>query len=254
MKVDPYLKLFLPIFYLEFLELVRSPFYQISLNYFKLIQINAKPYYSTVSRPTCQHPPLCFRPATCAVHVACVRRARAAAGRRPLVGARPHDAAPRRMALPQQGRATLPLFFPLCRAADRLFSNRARDAVRSSITHSSLVPLSSAAPLPTALHTRTTASGHWTPSLARIPTERRRRPPFPGELLPEPPILAIFSPLAPPELQDLITLDHDHRSSFPAGERRRAGTLLPPPRRPAARVRATPARLAWRHPEPHWCS
>jgi hypothetical protein len=45
-KVVPYLKLFLSIFYLEFLE-PGLPFDQISLNYFKLIQINAKPYCSS---------------------------------------------------------------------------------------------------------------------------------------------------------------------------------------------------------------
>jgi hypothetical protein len=43
-KVVPYLKLFLSIFYLQFLDLVGLTFDQISLNFFKLIQINAKPY------------------------------------------------------------------------------------------------------------------------------------------------------------------------------------------------------------------
>jgi hypothetical protein len=42
-KVVPYLELFPSIFSLEFLEPVRSPFDRISLNYFKLIQINMKP-------------------------------------------------------------------------------------------------------------------------------------------------------------------------------------------------------------------
>jgi hypothetical protein len=43
-KVVSYRKLFLSIFYLEFLDPVRSPFLQISLNFFKVIQINTKPY------------------------------------------------------------------------------------------------------------------------------------------------------------------------------------------------------------------
>jgi hypothetical protein len=46
-KVVLYLKLFLSISYLEFLEPVKFPFDQISLNYFKRIQINAKPNCSS---------------------------------------------------------------------------------------------------------------------------------------------------------------------------------------------------------------
>jgi hypothetical protein len=52
-KVVPYLKLFLSIFYLEFWSQLGLPFDQISLNYFKLIQINAKPYCSSgLGHPT----------------------------------------------------------------------------------------------------------------------------------------------------------------------------------------------------------
>jgi hypothetical protein len=54
------------------------------------------------------------------------------------------------------GPPPLPLFFPLCRAADRPFSNRARNVVRSSVTHSSPAPLSSATLFPTAPRTQTT--------------------------------------------------------------------------------------------------
>jgi hypothetical protein len=46
-KVVPYLKLFLSIFYLEFLEPVSSPFLANYFELFKLIQINAKPYYAS---------------------------------------------------------------------------------------------------------------------------------------------------------------------------------------------------------------
>jgi hypothetical protein len=67
-KVVPYLELFPSIFSLEFLEPVRSPFNRISLNYFKLIQINVKPYCSS----GLGHPRFLLRPAH-----ACPRATRA---------------------------------------------------------------------------------------------------------------------------------------------------------------------------------
>jgi hypothetical protein len=85
----------------------------------------------------------------------------------------------------------LPHFFTLCHTVDRSFSNRARNAVRSSVTHSSLTPSRAPHLFPPLLASGPPPPATRSPSLARVPAERRHRPPFPGELLLEPPILAI---------------------------------------------------------------
>jgi hypothetical protein len=188
--------------YLEFLEPIRSPFDQISLNYFKLVQINAKtllfiwaqpprfllgpahacprsPPCPLIGRPTYQwhrHPALCrgppvsslsprsVRPARArAVHVACERRARAAAGHCPPVGA--PTAPPRAAGHPH---ARDPHLFPPLSPLPRC-----RRAARSplALLHSSSHPHSPPTPslerpsFPTAPRTRTAVSGHRQPPL-----------------------------------------------------------------------------------------
>jgi hypothetical protein len=148
---------------------------------------------------------------------------------------------------PTTGPPTLSLPFSLSAAPPTGRSKRARTPIRSSVTHSSLPPSRAPhlspplpAPGPPPLATESPSLlGFWL-SAATV-----RHSPISSSPSSNPRNFLQFPhPLAPPELQDLITLNHDHRSSLPAGERRRPRTLLPPPRRPTARVRATPARLA----------
>jgi hypothetical protein len=128
----------------------------------------------------------------CAAHVAHERCARAAARRCPPVGARPHGTpmlrgTPRPNPTLSPPSAALPLshFLP------------AHCPARSPVSTPLRLPLSStqlSPPLPT--------PGPLPPatgclSFTRIPTEHRRHPPLPGELLPELPIPTISSPRLP---------------------------------------------------------
>jgi hypothetical protein len=71
----------------------------------------------------------------------------------------------------------LPLVFPLCRSADRPFSNRARDARPRSVTDPAPAPLSSAASLPTVSVPVPPPLANGGLSLASDFAERRRRLP-----------------------------------------------------------------------------
>jgi hypothetical protein len=125
-----------------------------------------------------------------AAHIVRERHARAAAGRKPPEGARPQGT-PVPCGTPTPGpppHLFPPLFsFPLCRADDRAAQVRPRRLILPSPLLSD--PSSRAPELPHRSphpdrHLRPPAA----PSPSRIPAEHRRRPPLPGELLPELPI------------------------------------------------------------------
>jgi hypothetical protein len=146
---------FHPYFIWNFWSWIGPPFGQISLSYFKLIQINTKPYRSSglghsvsfSGQPTRAHAsarraPLCPVPAdrpdppvsgTAANHCA-------AAHLSVPPSLFPADNARVTHVWHFRGRTPpLPPFFPLYRAADRPFKTRP-NAVRSSLTHSSPDP------------------------------------------------------------------------------------------------------------------
>jgi hypothetical protein len=115
----------------------------------------------------------------------------AAAERHPSVGARPHDAFPCCVALPRPDPPPLSLPFPPVPRRRLAVQN----TPKTPSAPPSLAPLRPPSQAPH-LSPRLPVIGPpplatGSPSIARIPAERRHRPPFPSELLHEPPILAI---------------------------------------------------------------
>jgi hypothetical protein len=124
-------------------------------------RLSAAPPPDTVPWPTCQSPPLSVFP---------------------LLGAAWHSC----------GRTPPPLSLLLSPSATPSTGRSKRTEMLSLLRHPLLsAPLSSATPFPTLPVPGPLPPATGSPSLARIPAERRHRPPFPCELLPEPPILTI---------------------------------------------------------------
>jgi hypothetical protein len=161
-------------------------------------------------------------------------RANAGAARR----SGPDPTAPPRRVAPHARPPFLP-FLPLCRAAAEPFPPRSLPHSFSCL-HSSPTPPLERPTLPTTSRARTTASDHQSPpSFAWIPAKHRRRPPLPGELLPEQPIPAVScKSLAPSPLPSCRT------SSRLARRHPRASLVLSGWTLPSARCRRADSRPA----------
>jgi hypothetical protein len=165
-KVVPYLKLLLSIFYLDFLESVRSPFDQISLDYFKLIQINAKPYCSSrLGHPALSgrhaRPPSAPSPPALSGRHARVRHIAVSVALGPLQGA-VRRSGPGPTAPHSRDPHLFPPLSPLPRCHR---AARSPLALLHSFSHphSSLTPPLERPSFPTTPRTRTTTSGHRQP-------------------------------------------------------------------------------------------
>jgi hypothetical protein len=239
-KLFPTSSSFHPYFIWNFWSQLGLPFWQISLNFSKLIQINAKPYcasgrpVSVSSRagphasthlhpagPTCQRhrrpalcrgPPvrrlssLCFPPATRAR-----RTSLASTMLGPLPGAVRRSrlgpmAPPRRVAPPCPD----PHLFPPLSPSTALSSSHSLPAHAAPLVLPSPLLSDSSSRAPEPPHRSPHPDRRLRPPAAHsplwIPAEHRHRPPLPSELLPELPITTIscnFShPFASPVLQD----------------------------------------------------
>jgi hypothetical protein len=226
---------FYPYFIWNFWCQLGLTFDQISLKYFKLIQINVKPYCSSglghpaffsgrptraraLHRPTlCRGPPIRrLSPPLCPASTRAWRTLPTSAGLGPLPGAvrrsgPGHIAPPRRVAPPRPGPPPFPSSFPsVALPPSRSLPARAAPLVLSSPLLSN--SFSRAPKLPhCSPHPDHRLQPPVAPSPSWIPAEHRRRPPPPSELLPELLIPEISCKSLILSLSRAAGLHHPHR-------------------------------------------